>query len=136
MIFIPDRENCSIWNETEDYIVIVYNYNENVKINFEWKKYKDQFDPFYISIKEIIIINNNGDILNLDVMPCNEYYCKELPQLRYNDIMKKWYACCPSSMLCTENDDEDEIELFKCVDLIEKNGFYNDPINAILHWQK
>ena len=131
MIFVPQKEKCSLWNQSDNDIFIVYNYNDAIKICFYWKKYKGKFEPFSLEIKSIEI-----ESIKLNIFNCTQPSCQAYPQLRYNDIMKKWYVCCPSSMICTKDNDESEIELFKCIELIEKNGFYDDPINAILHWQK
>ena len=134
MIFIPEKEKCTIWNETEDGIYIVYfvdgNDNRELPIEFLWSKTPKMnemnYDPFYLSVIECM----RDKVLN-----CHS--CSAKPQLRYNKIINKWFCNCPSSALCTKNDDQDEINsnLIKG-NLTEERGYCDSPIEAILKWNE
>lgn len=144
MIFIPKKECCLVWNETEDGIHIIYyidgNNTREFGIKFLWSKspkmneknevyYEMDFDPFYISVIKCM----NDEVLN-----CPLNACSAKPQLRYNKIINKWYCNCPSSALCTKNDDQDELdEMFSLTkEFTEKRGFCDSPIEAILKWNE
>lgn len=137
MIFVPEKEKCLLWNDKlDDRIFIIYQYDENLTINFQWyKDNNEKLDPFYLAIEEIKYVNNLSMTVVLPVFKCLEPACQASAQLRYNDIIKKWFVTCPSSMICTKNDDQDELELFKNMKTFnESAGFYDDLVNAILGW--
>ena len=139
MIFVPEKEKCSLWNdELEDRIFIIYDYDKNSKIMFNWyKNKKGEYEPFYLEIYAMQLAFEEGfETMYLQMLTCLEPACQALHQLRYNDVVKKWYCCCPSSMICTKNDDEDELKLFQNMSMNEENGFFDDPVNAIIHWNK
>ena len=131
MIFVPEKENSIVWNETDVGIFIFYQYKELGTISFKWGKSpetSDYSDPFYIEVTEV----NNEPVL-----ACSLNACSCQPQLRYNDIIKKWYCNCSSSAICTKNEDQDEIDelLFWAKgEYTEEKGFFDDPIGAILCW--
>ena len=135
MIYVPNKEECVTWNNCGDYIYINWRYHptdeSNNMISFKWYKSPtthDFSDSFYLCVV---------GVLNQYVLSCSLNACECNPQLRYNNIIKKWYCNCMSSAICTENDDEDEInELisFAKGEYTEKNGFFDDPIKAILNW--
>lgn len=134
MIWIPKKEDCLIWNETEQGIYIFYcidgNNTREFPIQFFWKKnYDKEYDPFYLSVEECL----RDEVLN-----CPLSNCSSKPQLRYNKIINKWFCCCPSSALSTKNDDQDEIDS-KLIDLNKVSfniGYYDNPIEAILKWNE
>ena len=142
MIFIPKKEDCAVWNETGDEIYILYfvdgNESGEFSIEFHWSKtpksneedeiyYEMDYDPFYLSVEGCM----NSEVLNCSV-------CSSKPQLRYNKIIDKWYCNCPSSALCTKNDDQEELnELLSLTkEYTEKAGFCDSPIEAILKWNE
>ena len=143
MIFIPEKENCITWNETEDGIYILYfvdgNDNRELPIQFIWSKtpkmnekdevyYEMDYDPFYLSVIECM----RDEVLN-----CPLNACSAKPQLRYNKIINKWFCNCPSSAICTKNDDQDEINSNLINgDLTEERGYCDSPIEAILKWNE
>lgn len=144
MIFIPKKEDCLVWTETDDGIYILYyidgNENKEFGIQFLWSKtpklnekdeiyYEMDYDPFYISVIEC---------MNDKVLKCSLNACAAYPQLRYNKIINKWFCNCPSSALCTKNNDQDELnEMFHLTkEFVEKNGFCDSPIEAILKWNE
>lgn len=134
MIFIPEKEKCALWNELEDLRFIIYDYDKNTKIMFKWYKHENKYDPFYLEVYAIQVVKNTFDTTYLKSLECN--CCEAQPQLRYNDIIKKWYCICPSSMICTKNTDEDELKLWENNILDEEHGYYDNPIKAIFHWNK
>ena len=133
MIFVPEKKSCAIWRDCGDYVNIYYKVNptpdNNNAIDFKWwKKNGKTDDPYYLEVQEV---------LNHLVLPCSLDACRCQPQLRYNDIIKKWYCNCSSSALGTKNDDEDEIKTliyWAKGEYTEEKGFCDDPINAILRW--
>ena len=142
MIFVPEKEKCIIWNDTPDeFIYILYEYNKDIKISFKWIKNKDN-DPFYIQLEGLTIFKDVFDRHSLRVLNCVEPACECQPQLRYNKIINKWFCMCASSMICTKNDDKDELEHpdiskhFKENTLNEENGYFDNPVDAILNWNK
>ena len=115
MIFVPKKEDCLVWNETEDGIYILYFVDGNDKrelpIQFLWSKtpkmnekdevyYEMDYDPFYLTVEQC---------MHEMVLDCPLSACSGKPQLRYNKIIDKWYCNCPSSAICTKNNDEDEL---------------------------
>ena len=136
MIFVPEKEKCLIWNDKlEDEIFMIYQFNDNVKINFRWYKYQnDVYDPFYLGLEEICIQKSTFENIVMPIFKCLEPACEASPQLRYNRIIKKWFVTCPSSMICTKDNDQDELELFKNKKFTEDEGFYSNPVLAILAW--
>lgn len=137
MIFVPEKEKCSLWNNgLDEFIYIVYDYNHDIKISFKWMQ-KEKNDPFYIQLDELTVYKENGfDGHTIKILNCVEIGCQASPQLRYNNIIKKWFVTCPSSMICTKNDDNDELEIFVNTKFTEENGFFDNPVNAILDWNK
>ena len=130
MIFVPEKENSIVWNETDDGIFIFYQYKELGTISFKWDKSPetlDYSDPFYLTV--------NG-VNNEQVLRCTFAGCQCHPQLRYNDIIKRWFCNCESSAICTNNDDQDEINelLSYTKEYDEAHGFFDDPIRAIIFW--
>lgn len=131
MIFVPEKKNCTVWRDCGDYVYIYYKVNptpeSNNAIDFKWwKKDNDIKDPYYLEVQEV---------LEHFVLPCSLDACRCQPQLRYNDIIKKWYCNCTSSALGTKNDDEDELKtMLRGKEFTEENGFCDDPISAILRW--
>lgn len=135
MIYIPNNNVNHIKN-TDSFDILIWIY-DNHQIIFKWcrsPKYNKQndsisyikdYDPFYLNISKLD---------NIDIHQCE---CSCFPQLRYNDIIKKFYCNCSSSAICTKNNDEDELkELLQFVkDYNELNGFFNNPIDAITFWQ-
>lgn len=146
MIFLPEKDKCKIWhirNSGEIFIKWLYNNDENFSINFLWNlepylaeneqiKYKQSEDPFYLSVIEC---------MKDPVLPCTEPACKSYPQLRYNNIIKKWFCNCSSSAICTENNDESEVNELLKFDIqnnriTSEYGYCETPIEAILYWNK
>lgn len=144
MIWIPKKEECSVWHETENGVYILYfvdgDDNRELPIRFLWEKtpkmnekdevyYEMDYDPFYISVIECM----NDEVLN-----CPLNACSAKPQLRYNKIINKWYCNCPSSAICTKNDDQEELNemLSLTKEYTEENGFCDSPIEAILKWNE
>ena len=131
MIFVPEPIDCITYNrfdENQIYIVYAYKGNQDYLIEFNWHKFKDknEFDPFYLEVDEC---------MHTKVLRCSYAGCNCLPQLRYNNIIDKWYCNCASSALGTKNTDESELEtLLKDKEYSKKNGFCNNPIEAILRW--
>ena len=131
MIFVPEKKSCTIWKDCGDYINIYYKVNPtpecNNAIDFKWWKQNGKAEnPFYLEVTEV---------LEHLVLPCSLDACRCQPQLRYNDIIKKWYCCCASSALGTDNDDEDELQtMLRGKEFTDENGFCDDPILAILRW--
>ena len=137
MIYIPKNEKDIFVQQTdcENYIYIGCQYHPNYEstnwISFEWHKsyQKNDFsDPFDLQVVRV---------LDQIVLPCSLNACECQPQLRYNNIIKKWFCNCASSAICTKNDDQDEInELLKWAkgEYTEEKGFCDDPISAILYW--
>jgi len=135
MIFVPKKEECITWNELDDYIYINWRYyptdESNNMISFKWYKSsqtKDFSDPFCIEVVRV---------LNQYVLPCSLNACECQPQLRYNNIIKKWFCNCASSAVCTKNDDQDEIDEllgYAKGEYTEEKGFFDNPIKAILYW--
>ena len=136
MIFVPEKEKCLIWNDKlKNEIFIIYQFNDRVRINFRWHKCQnDVYDPFYLCLEEIRIQESTFENVIMPVFKCLEPACEASPQLRYNRLIKKWFVACPSSMICTKDDDQDELELFKNKKFTEDEGFYNNPVLAILAW--
>lgn len=144
MIFIPKKEDCVVWNETDEGIYILYfvdgNERMEMPIRFFWGKtpkvgknnqtiYTKDYDPFYISVIECM----NDEVLN-----CPLNACSAKPQLRYNKIIDKWYCNCPSGAICTKNDDQSELDELLSLDKVydKKHGFCNNPVEAILKWNE
>lgn len=149
MIFIPKKEDCVTWNQVEDGTVyILYKYFEDYKnvilIQFIWypqpvfdnasdkiTKYEQKFDPNYLVVK---------GCMNEHVLKCPLNACNQHPQLRYNKLINLWYCTCSSSTVCTKNTDEDEMETFLKIyednGYSDKNGFAENPIEAIFLWNK
>ena len=140
MIFVPKKEDCTSWNECDNGVYISYHYEKKFPIIFLWGKtpkvndngdiiYTVDYDPFYLSIKECM----NNEVLN-----CSSKACSAKPQLRYNKIIDKWFCNCPSSALCTKNNDQDEIDsgLIDINHINIENGYCDNPIEAILMWNK
>ena len=144
MIFVPKKENCITWNETEDGIYILYFYDGNdtreLPIRFFWGRtpkldknnnvyYEMDYDPFYLSVEECM----RNEVLN-----CSLHACSAKPQLRFNKIIDKWYCCCPSSAIGTKNNDEDEIKsnLIEKENISYENGYCDNAIEAILKWNE
>lgn len=139
MIFVPTKEVCALWNEMENLIFIILDYDKNTKIMFKWHKNdKGEYDPFNLEVDSFQIAADEYQTMYLQMLTCQEPACQALPQLRYNDIIKKWYCCCPSSMICTKNDDEDELKLFQDMNMQinEENGFFDNPRDAIIYWNQ
>ena len=144
MIFVPKKQDCITWNETDKGIYILYfqdgNEEREFPIRFFWDKTPKldennniycqmDYDPFYLSVEEC---------MREEVLNCPLNACSAKPQLRYNKIINKWYCNCPSSALCTKNDDQDELkELLSLTKRFDYNhGFCNNPIEAILKWNE
>lgn len=144
MIFVPKKEECIVWNETDDGIYILYFVDGNEKrelpIRFLWEKTPEldeheqvtrinDYDPFYLSVVEC---------MNDQVLDCPLNACSAKPQLRYNKIIDKWYCNCPSGAICTKNNDQSELDELLSLDkeYDEKHGFCNSPIEAILKWNE
>lgn len=64
------------------------------------------------------------------VLPCSEIACQCNPQLRYNSIAGKFFMVCPSSLICTEDNDQAELEFIK------ENSceLFDDALDAIIEW--
>lgn len=138
MIFIPEKNVSKNINEY-DSDFLFWEYDKDFKIMFEWGRtpeynekseeisYIKNYDPFYL---RVLMINQE------EMMQCPLNACKAYPQLRYNKIIDKWYCNCPSSALCTKNDDQDELDnLLKGIkEFDEEHGFYSNPIEAIIKW--
>ncbi len=144
MIFVPKKEECATWHETENGVYILYFYDGNDKrefpIQFFWGKtpkldkneniyYEMDYDPFYLSVKECM----RDEVLN-----CPLNACSAKPQLRFNKIINKWFCCCPSSAICTKNDDQDEIDskLIRKENISSDHKYCDNPIEAILKWNE
>ena len=144
MIWIPKKEDCITWNETEDGIYILYFYDGNdtreLPIHFFWGKtpkedknrniyYEMDHDPFYLSVDEC---------MRDRVLACPLNACSCLPQLRYNKIINKWFCNCASSAICTKNDDQSELDelLALTKEYDYEHGFCDNPIEAILKWNE
>lgn len=140
MIFVPNKDDCIVWNETENGIYISYCYNkQDFLIRFHWGltphlqkdqsiKYIMDYDPFYLTVEQC---------MHEMVLDCPLSSCSGKPQLRYNKIIDKWYCNCPSSAICTKNNDEDELNEMLAIYQKQydyKHGFCNNPIEAILKW--
>ena len=143
MIFVPLKKDCQIWEKSDEAIHIFYFWKKEDKypIIFKWLKtpkhnkldnsiyYEYDGDPFYLEVNMYC-----GEL----VLPCALSSCGCYPHLRYNKIINKWFCCCPSSALCTKNDDEYELNTMffnrKGKYFTEKNGFCDDPIKAIARW--
>lgn len=139
MIFIPKekvererRENGEellVWNYSEEYIIsFLWRRTPKININTDMVELVADKDPFYL---EVVALNYNP------VMRCSSIACNANPHLRYNKIIDKWYCNCPSSAICTENNDKSEIEellTFSNGEYTKENGFYDNPIEAILMW--
>lgn len=148
MIFIP-TENIRIVDKDEGGQWIFWNYIEKYDylaiIGFNWEKSpiersKDSDsneydwifnkDSFYLTVESI---------LNEPVLPCSLNACGCQPQLRFNKIINKWYCNCQSSAICTKNNDESEIDTLIKFSvnnnmINKKNGFCDNPIEAVLMW--
>lgn len=144
MIWVPKKEDCITWNETENGIYILYFYDGNDErefpISFFWGKtpkstedggltYEMDYDPFYIRVEECM----RDEVLN-----CPMNACSAKPQLRFNKIINKWFCNCPSSAICTKNDDQDELDTMLSLDKYfdYEHGFCDNPIEAILKWNE
>lgn len=144
MIFVPKKEDCAIWNETDKGVFIFYcvdgNEEMELPIEFFWGKtpklneneetvYEMDYDPFYLSVETCMREN---------VLECSLLACGAKPQLRYNKIIDKWFCCCPSSAICTKNNDQSEMdELLSTQKFFDyEHGFCNNPIEAILKWNE
>lgn len=133
MIWIPPKDKCEIWNETENGRFILFFLDKEEKkypIEFFWHKpsFSESYDPFYLFVRSFC---------NEFVQHCNMINCgdQSYPQLRYNAIIDKWFCTCASSAICTENNDKDEIE----GDMLKHlKGDYselsNTPFEAIIQW--
>ena len=138
MIFIPTKDIDLIEREYDSDILHWY-YNKNYIITFQWRRtpkynqetqeitYIKDKDPFYLRLKEI-----NGE----EILKCSLNACQCSPQLRYNKIINKWYCNCPSSAICTKDNDQDELDemLFLIKEYTKEKGFYDNPIEAIINW--
>lgn len=144
MIFVPKIEKCIVWNETEDGIYILYfvdgNDTREFPISFLWSKtpkecknekdiiYVMDYDPFYLHVESC---------MREEVLNCSLNACSAKPQLRYNKIINKWFCNCPSSAICTKDDQDELKELLSITKKIDYNhGFCNNPIEAILKWNE
>jgi hypothetical protein len=143
MIFVPKKENAILWNDNlKDIIFIIYPINDNVKLHIEWLKINNKFETYSINIKEISIKIDEYNWDNIIILNCNFVGCQCSPELRYNKIINKWFCFCSSSMICTKDDENDELEypiIEKCIKnntLNEENGFFDNPIDALLYWNK
>ena len=138
MIFIPTKNIRTKWDiEKGKSEYIIWTYNDFVEIHFI--NYINEVFNSYV--KEIHTVEDDGlsTGVRFEILKCPELACQAEPQLRYNTIIKKYFCECPSSMLSIKNTDESEMTYFKeqkIKKFIEKNGFYNDPLKAILGWQK
>lgn len=130
MIFIPEKEKCTIWNETDEYIFILFFADKDMEFPFSFHWYKDhngKYDPFNLCLVEFA---------REFVQHCNMINCGDTsyPQLRYNKIVNKWFCCCSSSAICTKNDDKDEIES-GLLDLKRDYDTLGDtPMDAVIKW--
>ena len=131
MIFVPDKEKINCWYNFKGQMYLNYSFDENVIVNFQWRKDKNEYDPFYLFVESVVINDKTINVLKCTLFPCNS-----LPQLRYNDIIKKWFCSCPSSMLGAKNNDESQLQQLKNIEFNEQNGFCDTPFNAILMWNK
>lgn len=146
MIFVPKKEKAIIWNydDINHTIHIFYPLNDNCKLKIIWYgKNNEKFQTYNICIKEIYIKSKDKlNVENIKILNCMFPGCQCYPELRYNKIIDKWFCMCSSSMICTKDDDEDELEHpdinthFKNNTLTEENGFFNNPIKALLDWNK
>lgn len=142
MIFVPTknvREKWDIKDGEAEYII--WTYNEFVEIHYIHYK-KDEFNSYVSEIHTEKEDDYNSKFLctwhRFKLLNCPEICCQAEPQLRYNAIINKYYCICPSSMICTKNDDKDEIRYFKemKIKFTQKNGFSSDPLKAICLWQR
>lgn len=138
MIFIPIENIRTKWDlEKGKSKYIIWTYNEFVEIHFI-NYINDKFNSY---VKEVHTVEDDklSTSVRFEILKCPELACQAKPQLRYNAIIKKYFCECPSSMICTKDNDEAEIEFFKETNVSnfsEENGFFDDPLKAILFWQK
>lgn len=150
MIFVPEKEKCILWNDSNEYKKIFIQYkpdlDENTIITFEWSRtpkynsktgklsYSRKYDPFYLGIVSIETTDRKDNKIVIPVPRCLEPACEAVPQLRYNSIYKKYFVCCPSSMLGTKNDCQNEINTYLNKEIT--NTLFNHPTLAIIDWIK
>ena len=144
MFWIPKREDCITWNETEDGTYILYFYDGNDErefpIQFLWSKTPklDENDNIYSEMDYDTFYLHVLECMREAVLPCPLNACSCMPQLRYNKIIDKWFCNCASAAICTKNDDQSELDnllsLTKNFDY--EHGFCDNPIEAILKWNE
>lgn len=126
MLFVPKRQDCRLWNDKlQDQIYIIYDFKQG-DIHFKLQK----FYPLQWFNAQIV------ECCKIDVQVCSLNVCSCSPQLRYNDIIKKWYCCCPSSALAVkQNDDKSELEtMFFNTEITKQNGFADNAVEAVMLW--
>lgn len=142
MIFIPEKEKCIIWNDMPEAVYILYEYNKSIQFQYIWHKdEKKELKPYKLELTQFIFMKDSlGNLQTLPVLNCIDCQCS--PELRYNNIIKKWFCICSSSLICTKNDDKDELNhpwiksALENDSLNEENGFFDHAIEAIIYWNQ
>ena len=66
MIFIPKRDECELWNISKDMIYVIYPYNDNIKIHFNWTKSQNgTYETYNFHPTEIYFYNKYDIIINV-----------------------------------------------------------------------
>jgi hypothetical protein len=146
MIFIPKRDECELWCTYKDMIYVIYPYNDKIKIHFTWTKSQDEtYETYNFHPSEIYFYDESGNTEIFPIFNCTYSPCKCMPELRYNSIIKKWFCECSSSLICTKDDDKDELEYPPIKNYIDRNevemlndenGYFDDMFHALMYWNK
>ena len=116
MIFIPE-ENVDI-RESDTHYYYHWNRSDGNDILFLQEK---------LNPEQVYIENIN---YRYCVLPCPEIACRCEPQLHYNSIAKKFFMVCPSSLICTTNNEQAEYDF-----IIENSlSLFDDAFEAVINW--